>query len=1527
MYLWSSALSKNEPIISLHPLVRLFRLFLWLSFIFILLFGSLALSLRNEYVQTRLVAWLAEKASQKLGYRCSIGGFYLDWVDYARVTDVQVLDKEGRPMIQLREVKINLKVADLLEKNINLDFVGISGGLVEVRRSSKTGKINISGFSDAIIDWINGSDTSRSPDPPVFSMDKVRLEGMTFGYIDEIEAAPGTRFDYYHFHLDGISGVIHDFWQRRDSIRLRAENLVATDRKSRLEVKTLSTDFGLTAHDMFFRNLSAGIGNSLLRDSLGFRYSSWNDFGDFNHKVEFEASLDSSRIQAKDLACFAPALEGLDEEYAISGFISGKVDNFRWRDMIVKTQGKSLLQGSLSMRGLPATDEVFTDLRLKSSRINPSDLNFYAGREAAGYLGTLGVFEVSGSFTGFFRDFVTKSTFQTALGTITADMQMELPENSLENSTYNGRLITKDFDLGRLLGQSDILQRIDFDGSFQGRGFDPDKAEASVKASIGRLGLLGYDYKNIITDAKFSRNSFNGELVVKDPNLLFSGKGKIDLSKGVEEVDFDAVLSRANCQPLKLTKDALDLSAEISLHFSGFDFDEFKGSADVHNFRVLLRDERMDLDEASLNSQIVNGRKTFSLQTPLADVTLNGSFKYRRLVEDAIALFEEYQRLILNRGYINEGAFIARRRAQAIEYDVESRVNIKNLNKLLDLLDFPLTVSPGTIIDSDVHFGQNEQFNLSTSFDSIRYENIVFSQSSLRLKSNKLLESSKVSATLDFESKDQHWGHRFNTENLGLTAIWDEGKINYRLNGKEKGTGNEAILNGEVGFFPSEVQMMIGKSYIRLFDRNWNFSDSGRVTLADGAGLHFKGVELMNGVQRVSVSGVYNGASDDSLIVQASNLQLEELRALTGEDLKGKIDGKVSIRQLGENPLFEGSLKAAGLAFRQYPVGDFEGTAIWNQGQKNLAIDGNLLREGSQLFNLYGFYTPDLPSPLDMRIKVQQLGIDFLQPLIGNSVSGMKGRAAGDLLVRGDFSRPEFSGNLYVKDGQVKINYLNTTYFLNPRVQFTPDEIFADGAILTDENGKTGILKRASLKHRNFSDFQVDLNADLTNFQVFNIPKSAGEVYYGTGICTGNMQITGSFEDISISARAKTNKGTRLFIPLDQASSEDIGESFITFQKSGPAQKLIPKDSLRRKINLSGIRMDFDLDVTEDAYGEIIFDQKAGDIIRATGAGKIKLGIDTRGDFSVIGQYVIKNGDYHFTTYNLVNKDFDIQPGSTITWNGPVLGGVMDIRAEYNLNATLAPLIADAQIKEKPEAKRRYPVMVSMRLTDQLLKPVIALGLDIRDYPKNSDWSNYIQAFLARISTDEQELNRQVFSLMIFRMFAQQGEFAPTTGISYSSFSDLVSNQLSSWLSQFDENLEVSVDLAGLSQADLNNFQLRFSYTMLDGRLRLTRDGSFTNAQNQASALSIAGDWSLEYMLSKNGIFRVKMFHRINQNLISGLNNNFTTQGASLLHTQSFNKIGELFPKRKRRTAKKPEPARKPENQTESAATLPAKTE
>ena len=1504
--------------------MRLLRLALWLTVCFFLVFGSLALALRTQWAQTTIVQILATKVSKKLGFECTIGGFYLDWVDFARITDVEVKDREGKTMIKVSVLKVNLKLAALLERNINLDLVELKRGLVQVRVDSKTQKININEFIDRIMELVDDGDTARSPNPSVFSIDKAKLENMSFAYFDETEKKLVNQFDYYHFKLVGINGEVDNFWQRRDTISLSANKLRAVDAATGLKISQLSTDYRFTNKDMLFQKLEARIGDSYIRDSIAFNYESVDDFSDFNQKIEITANLDSSVITAQDVSFFAPTLKDWFETYNVSGKFNGTVDNFRIKKFKLFTGKNTFLAGTLSMRGLPEVEETFMDLRLKPSFINPKDLEFYAGKSAADYLSMLGVFDVSGSFTGFFKNFVTKSVFRTDLGTLNADIQMEIKDD-LQATTYNGRLKTSGFDFGRLIKQKKYIQKIDLDGTVNGTGFEPNRINLFLDAKINRFGILGYDYANITTKGHFQKLKYSGSLIIKDPHLIFNGKGNVNLVKGKEMVDLDVLLGRANFKQLKLTPDQLDISSEVSMHFSGFDFDNFLGKTEIRNLRVLYKDERLDLNEVTLESHIVDNQKTFSFNSQLADAKIEGSFKYKKLVQDATDLVDEYWRLIKNRKLKDQNKIVSDRLSKSVEYGVDAEINLKNIDPLLDLLDLPLYISPNTKINANLDFGNTQMALINSHIDSFRVGEKRFYQTDIDISSVKTLERPDVIAEIYAFSKKQFWAADIETEKLMFDAVWDEGKINFKILGNQTATSNKADVHGEVLFEPQTTRLKLKNSSFSLVERIWKVNNENQIEISDSGTVKFDNVAISNEDQTLSVEGYLTGSQTDTLLVKATNFQIATLKPLMKDDLAGKINARITISHLNESPLFEGFINADSLVYDKYLIGSFAGNAGWNQAQKNLEINGDLTRENQKILTLTGFYAPADAEPMNMKAKVNRLNINVLQVILGSSVSNLRGFASGDLLIKGSFSKPNINGSLMVREGQFKINYLNTTYYFNHQVNFLQNEINANGARLIDENGQICYLNTAALRHYYFSDFRVDLNGNLNQFMVFNLIQKTGSLYFGSAICTGNLRISGGFDDIYIRANAITNRGTRIFIPLDGATNEDLGESFITFTDRGK-RKDTPKDSVG-KVRLSGIKMVFDLDVTEDAYGEIIFDKKAGDIIRANGSGKIKMTIDTRGEFSLIGQYAIKKGDYHFTTYNLVNKDFDIKPGSTITWNGPVLEGVMDILADYNLNASLAPLAAgDPQIQEKPEAKRRYPVVVSMRLTEQLLKPNIVLGLEIKDYPKNSDLNYYVQAFQTRIATDEQELNRQVFSLMIFRMFAPLGDFVQASNISYSSFSDLVSNQLSSWLSEFDENLEVSIDLNGLSQSAISNFQLRFSYTLLEGKLRLTRDGSFTNAQNQTSALSIAGDWTLEYLLTNNGNWRVKMFHRINQNLVlSGLNNNNSTQGGSILFTQSFNRISDLFPKRKKKaTAPKP---KKDADSTSKSAVLSSKNE
>ena len=327
-------------------------------------------------------------------------------------------------------------------------------------------------------------------------------------------------------------------------------------------------------------------------------------------------------------------------------------------------------------------------------------------------------------------------------------------------------------------------------------------------------------------------------------------------------------------------------------------------------------------------------------------------------------------------------------------------------------------------------------------------------------------------------------------------------------------------------------------------------------------------------------------------------------------------------------------------------------------------------------------------------------------------------------------------------------------------------------------------------------------------------------------------------------------------------------------------------------------------------------DRQTGDIIRVRGNGAIKMRVDTRGDFTMAGLYNITEGSYRFTFSNFINKDFTILPNSTITWSGDPAAAQLDINAAYNQYVSITPLLVGFELKgtdsaqRYAEASRRYPANVKMHLTGAMLNPQIGLSLDVpNNYP--SSLGTYVTSFLAAVQNNEQELNKQVFSLMLLKSFSPIGSNVYAGASStVGNFSELLANQLSSWLSDVNKNLEVGVNLNGFDTRALENLQLRLSYTLLDGRLRITRNGNFTNTQNSATAASVAGDWTVEYLLTRDGKLRAKMFHRTNQTLANagiGLGNQYytTSQGVSLMHTQSFDKLGELFPqwlyKRKKR--------------------------
>ncbi|MBI3481899.1 MAG: hypothetical protein HY015_02805 [Bacteroidetes bacterium] len=81
--------------------------------------------------------------------------------------------------------------------------------------------------------------------------------------------------------------------------------------------------------------------------------------------------------------------------------------------------------------------------------------------------------------------------------------------------------------------------------------------------------------------------------------------------------------------------------------------------------------------------------------------------------------------------------------------------------------------------------------------------------------------------------------------------------------------------------------------------------------------------------------------------------------------------------------------------------------------------------------------------------------------------------------------------------------------------------------------------------------------------------------------------------------------------------------------------------------------------------------------------------------------------------------------------------------------------------------------------------------------------------------------------------------------------------------------------------------------------MRVTRDGAFNNNYNRSEVSNMLGDWTVDYLLTPDGKFKVKMYSRnnINQLLNSSTigSQAAVTTGFSLMNTQNFNRWRDLL--------------------------------
>jgi hypothetical protein len=138
-----------------------------------------------------------------------------------------------------------------------------------------------------------------------------------------------------------------------------------------------------------------------------------------------------------------------------------------------------------------------------------------------------------------------------------------------------------------------------------------------------------------------------------------------------------------------------------------------------------------------------------------------------------------------------------------------------------------------------------------------------------------------------------------------------------------------------------------------------------------------------------------------------------------------------------------------------------------------------------------------------------------------------------------------------------------------------------------------------------------------------------------------------------------------------------------------------------------------------------------------------------------------------------------------------------------------------------------------------------------------------------------------------------------SSGLGAQSF-ELLSNQISSWLSQISKDVDIGVNYRPGDSYTSEELEVALSTQLFNNRLSI--DGSFgmTGMQEQTNTNTIVGDVNVELKITRDGRFRVRAFNRTNNTDLLDIDAPYT-QGVGIFYRKEFDSLSELFRKKRAR--------------------------
>ncbi len=1274
--------------------------------------------------------------------------------------------------------------------------------------------------------------------------------------------------------------------------------------------------------------------NSNLGDTVVFKYRRFPDWRDFPNKVLIDARFHNDAIvRVGDIMSFAPALENnpffrknREEIVKIDGKISGKINNLRGRDLTISLAGNTFLKGDFNSRNLAVKDEQYLDLRLQRLVTNIATIKqIIPNFQPPANFDKLGNIDFKGEFNGFFVDFVAYGDLRTDLGRAELDMRMNLKEGR-EKARYSGELSLTDFDLQSWTDNPNFGKVTFVSQVKNGIGLTGATAQADLTAAIQNFTFKGYTYDNLNVSGNLKERFFNGAFNINDENIVFDFDGKVDFTRPKPLFDFKANVKKLALQPLNLAKKDLVLAGKINqLYLEDTKISDIRGNARISDFSIVQNGrDTFALDTISILSEIdEQGMKRFFVDSEIVRAELEGLFDLSKIPQTYKGFFAKNFPEFAQRMNVKPDTSVYLP-VQKYTFDIDI-YDSKNFTRLIHPgLGNLANIRADGRIDNEL-----DLLKWDINVPILQFNNITLSDI------NTYGETENDEGNLNFEVFDTQI-RNINIPPLKLMSIVDSDTVDFALNLISNSELLDNInLDGQIYPNGDYTELTLNESALVFLSDVWKIEE-GNYIRAGNNRVEAQNFRLTSEGREISL----NTVGDKGLEISAENFDLKFINEIWKEDrfdLAGPFTFNISADNVFKLEGLNAYVEADTFLINDDDWGVLRVDANAKSIKDRFNTYLNLYQEtnGRQLL-IEGYYNPidlyiepgevgfntEVPNYLNLDFNLANFPLYMLEYLIQNGITDTQGSIDANFKMKGKPNRLVMDGKAEVNDLGVTVDYLNTRYYAdNQTLILRENMIDATGTHITDQLGNKANLF-GGLIHNYLKNWELAVTASSDNFLFLDTKKGDNPLYYGYGIGEGTVAFTGSFKRTNIDIRAVTGDGTNMSIPI---SSEQDAEE-VNFIKFKTKKKIVAKEEEKEDLipidgEILGINLNMDLELTNAAVMKMIFDEQAGDIIEGRGNGNIAIAVP-RGldEFTMFGNYQIESGQYLFTLKNIVNKPFVVKRGGTIVWSGDPFGAEIDLVAEYK-DLSVAPfnfiqefLVGTTSAVQRL-ANRATQVDLRMNLKGELLKPDISFDFDFPTL--KGELKTYVDTKMRTIDRNPNELNRQVFGLIVAGQFLPSSTTISDSGIAIgiNTVTEMLSQQLSLYLTDLvsgwlkDDGLISGIDFDiaysrfqgtniddNVSGKANNELQLRLKNYLFDERFAVN-GGVNIDLDNQDTPINnsgafYAGDFAIEYFLSEDKQFKIRAYQSIQPDIAGGKRNK---TGIGLSYRKEFSSFADFL--------------------------------